>query len=50
MSEEILRGTFDGQNVIRVTVKEVGDQKQLNFEGAHEEEPTEQLAAAGEEK
>ena len=50
LSEEILRGTFDGQNVIRVTVKEVGDQKQLNFEGAHEEESTEELAVAGEEK
>jgi len=33
LSEELLKGTFDGQNVIRVTVKEVGDQKQLDFEG-----------------
>jgi len=37
LSEEILKGTFDGQNVIRVTVKEVGDQKQLNFEGGTED-------------
>jgi len=34
LSEELLRGTFEGQNRIDVTVKEVGDQKQLNFEGS----------------
>ncbi len=37
LSEELLRGTFDGQNVIRVSVKEVGDMKQLNFDGAVED-------------
>jgi len=38
LSEELLRGTFDTLNVIRVRVKEVGDQKQLDFDGAMEEE------------
>ncbi len=33
LSEELLRGTFDGQNAIHVSVKEVGDQKQLEFTG-----------------
>jgi ATP-dependent Clp protease ATP-binding subunit ClpC len=37
LSEELLRGTFDGQNMIRVSVKEVGDQKQLEFEGGVDE-------------
>lgn len=39
LSEELLRGTFDSLNVINVGVKEVGDQKQLEFNGAVEEEP-----------
>jgi ATP-dependent Clp protease ATP-binding subunit ClpC len=39
LSEELLRGTFEGKNVIRVAVVEVGDQKQLRFEGDFEEEP-----------
>ncbi|MFM7057605.1 MAG: ATP-dependent Clp protease ATP-binding subunit [Planctomycetota bacterium] len=38
LSEEILRGTFDGQNTIKVVVREVGDQKQLGFEGSLVEE------------
>lgn len=33
LSEELLRGSFDGLNVINVSVKEVGDQKQLDFTG-----------------
>jgi ATP-dependent Clp protease ATP-binding subunit ClpC len=37
LSEELLRGTFDGQNVIFVNVKEVGDQKQLDFHGGTED-------------
>jgi ATP-dependent Clp protease ATP-binding subunit ClpC len=37
LSEELLKGTFDGQNLIRVAVKEVGDQKQLDFEGGVDE-------------
>ncbi len=40
LSEELLRGTFEGKNVIRVEMKEVGDQKQLNFISEYEEEPT----------
>ncbi len=31
LSEELLRGSFEGKNVIRVEAIEVGDQKQLKF-------------------
>ncbi|VAX39457.1 ATP-dependent Clp protease, ATP-binding subunit ClpC [hydrothermal vent metagenome] len=51
LSEELLRGAFEGKNTITVTVKEVGDQKQLNFEGSFVEEPEEEkeeLATVGE--
>jgi len=34
LSEELLRGTFDGQNVIRIDLVEVADQKQLTFNGS----------------
>jgi ATP-dependent Clp protease ATP-binding subunit ClpC len=48
LSEELLRGAFEGKNVIKVSVKEVGDQKQLEFEGLHVEAPAdEELAAVG---
>jgi ATP-dependent Clp protease ATP-binding subunit ClpC len=53
LSEELLRGTFEGKNVIRVEQIEVGDQKQLRFEGEYEEPPvdesaeTEELASVG---
>ncbi len=33
LSEELLMGTFDGKDVIRVETKMVGDKKQLCFEG-----------------
>ncbi len=33
LSEELLRGAFEGKTRILVTVKEVGDQKQLDFVG-----------------
>jgi ATP-dependent Clp protease ATP-binding subunit ClpC len=33
LSEELLRGAFEGKSRILVTVKEVGDQKQLDFVG-----------------
>ena len=50
LSEELLRGTFDGQNLIKVIVKEVGDQKQLDFEGGIDEpivtEPEPEAATA----
>jgi ATP-dependent Clp protease ATP-binding subunit ClpC len=39
LSEELLRGEFDGKNVIRISVKEVGDEKQLEFSGQYEEGP-----------
>ncbi|MDG1897211.1 MAG: ATPase, T2SS/T4P/T4SS family, partial [Fuerstiella sp.] len=42
LSEELLRGTFEGKNVIRVEIKEVGDQKQLNFVSDYEEEPADE--------
>ena len=48
LSEELLKGTFEGQNLISVTVKEVGDQKQLDFDGSlskDDEDP--ELAAVG---
>ncbi|MEQ9411697.1 MAG: ATP-dependent Clp protease ATP-binding subunit [Fuerstiella sp.] len=38
LAEEILRGTFEGKNVIRVEVIEVGDQKQLKFESDYQED------------
>jgi ATP-dependent Clp protease ATP-binding subunit ClpC len=48
LSEELLRGAFEGKNVIRVNVKEVGDEKRLDFEGLLETEQGEQeLAAVG---
>ena len=33
LSEELLMGAFEGKEVVSVTVKEVGDKKQLVFEG-----------------
>ncbi len=45
LAEELLRGAFDGKNLIRVKVKQVGDQKQLEFIGLKVED--EELAAVG---
>ncbi len=45
LSEELLRGEFDGKSLITVGVKEVGDQKQLQFIGSVE--PEKELAAVG---
>ena len=41
LSEELLKGSFEGQNLITVKVKEVGDQQRLEFVGSNEtvEEP-----------
>jgi ATP-dependent Clp protease ATP-binding subunit ClpC len=48
LSEELLRGAFEGNNLITVTVKEVGDQKQLDFTGSMSEgEPALAGVAAG---
>jgi len=46
LSEELLRGTFDGQNLIRVDLIEVADQKQLTFNGSADTSVTEENAAA----
>ncbi|MBT4863685.1 MAG: ATP-dependent Clp protease ATP-binding subunit, partial [Planctomycetaceae bacterium] len=46
LSEELLRGAFEGQNAIAVTTKEVAGQTQLDFRGSTiEQEP--ELAAVG---
>ncbi len=45
LSEELLRGSFESDNLITVTVKEVGDQKQLDFVGSNE--PIEEPVAVG---
>ena len=39
LAEELLRGTFEGKNVVTIEVTEVGDQKQLKFESSYEEVP-----------
>ncbi len=44
LSEELLRGTFEGKNRIQVEVAEVGDQKQLKFESSYIEDETEEPA------
>ena len=45
LAEELLKGSFEGQTLITVNVKEVGDQKQLDFVGSAASE--EELAAVG---
>ncbi len=50
LSEELLRGTFTGKNLITVKVAEVGDQKRLDFEGTIEDlivQPERELVEAG---
>lgn len=49
LSENLLQGAFEGNNTITVKVKEVGDQKQLDFEPSTVEQQTEELVAATEE-
>ena len=48
LSEELLRGAFEGKNAIHVEVKEVGDEKQLEFVSTTEEssEPEPELVGA----
>jgi ATP-dependent Clp protease ATP-binding subunit ClpC len=50
LSEELLRGVFQGKNKITVTVREVGDEKQFDFVGEVDDalarEPAEELATA----
>ncbi len=50
LSEELLRGSFDGLNVIHVSIREVGDQKQLDFIGELVEETAPEPTAAQEEE
>ncbi len=47
LSENLLQGIFQGHNTITVRVKEVGDQKQLDFEPSTVEQPNEELVTAG---
>jgi len=54
LSEELLRGTFVGKNLITVKVAEVGDQKRLDFDGSAEQAaetaaatPSNELVGAG---
>lgn len=46
MSEELLRGAFEGKNLITIDVKTVGDQEQLDFQTSHVDEQPE-LATVG---
>ena len=46
LSEELLRGSFEGKGTITVTVKTVGDQKHLNFDAADLEPEMAGVAAA----
>jgi ATP-dependent Clp protease ATP-binding subunit ClpC len=45
LAEELLKGSFEGKNLITVTVVETGDQKHLSFEATTE--PEAELAAVG---
>ncbi len=50
LSEELLRGVFEGKNHIRVDVKQVGDEQRLDFEGMivdQEPSDTPELAVVG---
>ena len=44
LSEELLKGEFQGKDTITVEVKEVGDKKQLVFVGSTAEQHEEPLA------
>jgi ATP-dependent Clp protease ATP-binding subunit ClpC len=48
LSEEMLKGEFKGKDTIRVTVREVGTEKQLYFETSAKAEKTPELVGAGE--
>src|SRR6516162_6804974 len=45
LSEELLKGSFEGKNLITVNVAETGDQKHLSFDSSVE--PQQELAAVG---
>ena len=46
LSEELLRGEFKGKDTIRVTVREVGTEKQLAFEATAGAEKTPELVGS----
>ena len=46
LSENLLQGAFEGSNTITVRMKEVGDQKQLDFEPSTVEPNVDELAVA----
>lgn len=46
LSEELLRGSFDGKNLIRVELVEVADQKQLTFNGSEDDSVIQENTAA----
>jgi ATP-dependent Clp protease ATP-binding subunit ClpC len=48
LSEELLKGEFQGKDTITVDVKTVGERKQLVFEGSVSEPPAAVGAGAGE--
>jgi ATP-dependent Clp protease ATP-binding subunit ClpC len=47
LSENLLQGVFQGSNTITVTVKEVGEKKQLDFEPSRQESHEGELVGAG---
>jgi ATP-dependent Clp protease ATP-binding subunit ClpC len=47
MSEELLKGEFQGKDTIMVEVKKVGEQKQLVFEGTVSEGAEPAVAGTG---
>ena len=49
LSENLLQGAFEGHNTITVNLKEVGEQKQLDFEATTVEHAAEELVAATDE-
>ena len=46
LSEELLKGEFQGMDTITIEVKEVGDKKQLVFRGVPKEAPVQPVSAA----
>ena len=47
LSEELLRGLFEGNNMIRVHVETVGETERLEFTGSLEEEEANELVSVG---
>ena len=46
LSEELLKGEFQGMDTITIEVKEVGDKKQLVFRGVAKEAPSQPVSTA----